>query len=515
VSGNALIYARVSSDEQARGYSLDTQIVALRRYCDEQGYTVAGEFSEAHTGTVDDRPGINALLDTAKQIRADAVVLYDVDRLGRELLAQAVISHDIEQTGARLEYVLTGEDELLRMMKGALAVYENRQRVERSRRGKLGRVNAGYPLVPRGRAPFGYDYIAEPHKGYLVLNDEEAAIVRQMYDWLIVARLSSYEIARRLTERGVLTRGDQFPGIVVKKAGRAEWAPATVRRMLANSLYKGEWFYGKTKRVKRDGKKVQVKAPRDEWAHVDVPAIVDADTWQRAQAVLTENRTNAKRNAKREYLLRGMVFCTCGRRMGAKWRKRNGFAYYRCWSVEGEHWINPCDTRFGLRHDHLDAAVMRYVGDFLRDESRMVAYIQQQQARQREESERQEARRQSVSRSLGVIDAKLGELLNKELEGYPAAVIDQHKTQLLEQRAEHVAKLARIEHEQAAVDITDDLIQQLRELSEIVNEALPEMTPAEQRKLLEILRVRVDVIDARTVKVSGIISEGIVALAPC
>src|SRR5919206_4843709 len=158
----AVIYARVSSEEQSRGYSLDTQLDACRKYCADRGYVSVGEFTDAHTGTTMDRPGINALLDALPELRPDIIVLYDVDRLGRELVVQAVLEQELSRHGAHIEYVLGGatntpEGELLKMMKGAISVFENRQRVERSKRGKVGRVKAGHPLVA-GRPPFGYVY---------------------------------------------------------------------------------------------------------------------------------------------------------------------------------------------------------------------------------------------------------------------------------------------------------------------------------------------------------------------
>jgi site-specific DNA recombinase len=104
----AAIYVRVSSEEQGRGYSLATQLDACRRYCTDHGYTVIGEFSDTHTGTDLDRPGINALIEALPELKPAAVVLYDVDRLGRELVVQAVLEQDITRNGARIEYVLGG-----------------------------------------------------------------------------------------------------------------------------------------------------------------------------------------------------------------------------------------------------------------------------------------------------------------------------------------------------------------------------------------------------------------------
>ena len=243
----ALIYSRVSSDEQGRGYSITTQIEACQRYCADHGYTVVGEFTDTHTGTELDRPGINELLTTARDLKPDVVVLYDVDRLGRELIVQAILERDIAASNARVEYVLGGDTgtpdgELLKMVKGALAVFENRQRRERSLRGKRGRIEAGHPFTPTSRPPYGYDYIGGNHQGEFVVNEPEAEIVRQMYQWLIIERLSCYQIAKRLSEQGVPTRGDINP-VVVKQNGYGKWSGTTIRQMLRNST---TWANGTT-----------------------------------------------------------------------------------------------------------------------------------------------------------------------------------------------------------------------------------------------------------------------------
>src|SRR5690242_6129879 len=77
----AVIYCRVSTDEQARGYSLPTQESSCRRYCDEHDYRVVGVYQDAHTGTELDRPGLNEAIAAVGSLRPDVVVLHDVDRI--------------------------------------------------------------------------------------------------------------------------------------------------------------------------------------------------------------------------------------------------------------------------------------------------------------------------------------------------------------------------------------------------------------------------------------------------
>src|SRR5215207_415714 len=308
---SCIIYSRVSSDEQAKGYSLTTQEESCRRYCVDHGYAIVGAFHDAHSGTELDRPGLNAAIEAVDALKPTVVLLHDVDRLGREIIVQAIAERDLTRHGARIEYVLGGgnatpEQELLKMMKQGIAVYENRQRVERSRRGKDGRVRAGGVLVA-ARPAYGYQYVAGDRTGRLEPDPEEAPVVRRMFAWCADEGLTTYEIAKRLCAEGVPTRADTNPGVVRKTTDRHFWDPHTVARILRNETYKGVWHWNKTRRVKRGDRKVQEPRPRAEWLTLPVIPLVDEATWGRAQVQLDGNKVTARRNAKREYLLRGLV----------------------------------------------------------------------------------------------------------------------------------------------------------------------------------------------------------------
>jgi site-specific DNA recombinase len=517
----AIVYARVSTDEQGEGYSLPTQVESCRKYAAEQGYTVVAEFTDMHTGTEIDRPGLNELYQFVEKEGADVVIVHDLDRLSREVGNQAIIEMEMSRAGLRIEYVLgqyadTPEGELMKVIKAGIAQYENRQRVERSRRGKRGRVEAGYVLMPTGRAPFGYDYVSEKHKGWLVINDEQAEVVRMMYQWLIRDGLSSYAIARRLWDEGILSKGDTS-SVVVKKEGPGSWSPSTVRRIISNSVYKGVWYYGKTRRRKVNGKSVQTKVPKSEWIPVPVPAIVDEETWEEAQACLKRNKQMARRNAKRNYLLRGMVFCPCGRRWTGRFKNHLNRAYYRCPATEAEYWRQRCDSRFGIRQEILEDAVWEKVAAFFLEPENLIAEIERQRAKAKEETERKVNRLEAIDQAIADVDRKMGILLDEVLtSGFSQSIIDQKKNQLIEQRANLVAKANRMKEELKATTIT------LEQESEIVNfarqmqEALNDLTFEKKRRILELIQLRVDVISRTRVKLTGVISsEGLFVDLSC
>ena len=253
---SCIIYSRVSSDEQAKGYSLPTQEESCRRYCAEHGYTIVGVFHDAHSGTELDRPGLNAAIEAVDALKPTVVLLHDVDRLGREIIVQAIAERELTRHGARIEYVLGGgnatpEQELLKMMKQGIAVYENRQRVERSRRGKDGRVRAGGVLVA-ARPAYGYRYVCGDHTGTLEPHPDEAPIVQQIFAWCVDERAdAAMRSPSGCATTGVPSRADTDPGVVRKRAPHHTWDPHTVARMLRNETYKGVWHWGKTRRVKR------------------------------------------------------------------------------------------------------------------------------------------------------------------------------------------------------------------------------------------------------------------------
>jgi site-specific DNA recombinase len=505
----ALIYSRVSTDEQARGYSLSTQRESCQRYCSERGYTFIGSFDDAHSGTELDRPGLTALLDATATLRPEVIVLHDVDRLGREIIVQAIAERDLTRHGARIEYVLGGgngspDQELLKLVKQGIAVYENRQRVERSKRGKDARVRAGHILVA-ARPAYGYRYVAGDRCGHLEFDPDEAPIALRIFSWCVDDGLTTYEIAKRLHAEHIPTRADTSP-FVAKKTGKHFWDPSTVAKILRNPTYKGEWFWNKTRRVQEGDRKVQRPRPREEWLSLPVPAIVDEATWERAQERLARNKQTARRNARREYLLRGLVFCPCGRRWTGRYKNRLDRAYYRCPTTEGEPWRDDCQARFGIEQSKLEGGILDAVKVFLLDPDVRRAALGAERARVATERERLSADLETIDKSLSRVERQLGKLLNDVLlEDFPHEIVANRKRDLV---AERQRLAAERERRLAALDVpVVDVESAIAELVPTVETAFANAEPAELRQLLELLGVEVHVIDRQTVRLSGAIGS--------
>ena len=85
----AAVYARVSTTEQ----TCDNQLLELRRYCEARGWTIAREFVDTSvSGTKERRPALDDLVKDAKRRRFDVLVVWRLDRLGRNLRHRSFFS---------------------------------------------------------------------------------------------------------------------------------------------------------------------------------------------------------------------------------------------------------------------------------------------------------------------------------------------------------------------------------------------------------------------------------------
>ena len=257
-----------------------------------------------------------------------AVIVYDPDRLSRSLGHQLLLAEELERCEVKLlivSYPLEPGPEgwMFFQMRGALAAYERAKLLERTRRGKVGRIQAGYAWG--SGVPFGYRYVGEPRKGRWDVDDEEAAIVRRIFT-MCINGMATRGIATQLTAERLPTPSERSRNRrTCKVLPPGVWGQQTVRQMLRNTAYKGEAIWGKQQNVTKTTRR---RRPEHEWVRLPVPPIIDADTFEAAQQALRNHQRLASRNRKHEYLLFGGRL-RCGRGMSSLCRQRN-IRYYLC-----------------------------------------------------------------------------------------------------------------------------------------------------------------------------------------
>src|SRR5215210_4251343 len=184
-SRTAILYARVSSDEQVRGYSLDQQIGALREWTAQEGYEVMEEIrDEGWSGAYLERPGLDRVRDLVEDGGVAVVVAQDADRITRDPAHRAFLDGEFERFGTRLVALDdwgddTHEGELLKFLKGWVSKGERLKISERSRRGKREKARGG-ETVGVLRAPLGFRY--SQNRKALELDAHGMVIVRQIFE---------------------------------------------------------------------------------------------------------------------------------------------------------------------------------------------------------------------------------------------------------------------------------------------------------------------------------------------
>jgi len=240
----AAIYARVSSEQQREENTIASQTASLIEFAKSHDLEVPKEWvfeDEGYSGAILERPGLERVRDLAAEGQIQVVLAYSPDRLSRKYAYQILLIEEFARHGVEVRFVKSpqggsAEDQLLVQFQGMIAEYERAQILERSRRGKRHRAQSGEVSV-MSNAPYGYRYLRktdEAPAAYLI--DEEARVVRRIYDMYTVEELSIGEIARRLNREGVPTR---------KASPR--WERSVVWAILRNPAYRGTACFGKTR----------------------------------------------------------------------------------------------------------------------------------------------------------------------------------------------------------------------------------------------------------------------------
>jgi site-specific DNA recombinase len=260
----AVLYARVSGDDPHReDPNLRSQLDMCRERAENQGWQVVAELSEDDRGAKSaafELPQLDRVREMARNHECDVLVVRELDRLSRSLAKQLFVEEELKRCGVEIEYVLdqyadTPEGSLMKNVKASVAEYERLRVTERVVRGRQLKVRSGSVLVQQ-RPPYGYRVIETNGKWVLEVNEDEARIVRMVFDWYTVGdgsggHLDMRRIQARLTEMRVPTLVDlRNPG--VKKRGLGEWGVSSVQKMLSNETYVGTWHYRVVSLIFRD-----------------------------------------------------------------------------------------------------------------------------------------------------------------------------------------------------------------------------------------------------------------------
>ncbi len=334
----AAIYVRTSSEAQAEKASPDEQERDCRRVADEHGlivvevyrdiskFRVKGKLVEP-SGTRADRPGLSAILRDAAAGNFSVILAWREDRLYRGMRAMLTVLETIQEH--KIEIILAREtfDAKIAPLKAWVAGMELEGMKERMTMGVKARLRAG--KANTGQDRYGYRRVGEK----IEIVEEEARWVRQIFAWYI-ERVQLNEIRRRLIEADVPQKGSS-------RRPKIRWSRAVIQGIF------------KAAREYTTGIKIQTRL--GEAFEIVTPPILDAATYERFLEVRAANKTYPSNHKKYDYLLGGMLHCSCNRKWCANTRsvRSNGdlrktpLGVYRCPELNREQIHPNCPRTIG------------------------------------------------------------------------------------------------------------------------------------------------------------------------
>lgn len=498
------IYARVSTEEQRERQSIQTQIEVCQSSCEKQNlfvYRIYSDNGVSGKRPLDQRPEGSQLLRDARLGRFDGVLVYKLDRLGRDTRQTLNAVAEIESVGARVRSATENFDSsaagtLMMTMLAGFAAHEHAVIKEQSLAGTNRVAHAGAWLG--GIVPYGYRKTGAKATARLVVSEEpipgldlsEADVVGLIYRMGAVERRSCRFIAARLNELRIPCAYQRDDRLVLrgkrKQRTSGLWMPGRVRNLIVSATYKGLHEYGKRSHTK--GREIIPRA---------VPAIVNEKIWDQAQANLSDHFLFGVRNTRNHYLLRSLMKCGhCNLTyVGVANTRPSGKRefYYRCNGNQGARGLygaqgKRCPSK-GVRGEELERMVWGDVEEFLRKPS---VVIERLQARMSGEASDATKNQERLRRLRGLLEGKADER-NRVVGLYRRgrlndAELDQQMEEIDKDVAGLSAQIEELERKPGGTDSNGVALEGAEALLRRLRERLDQpLTWERKRQLVELL----------------------------
>ena len=370
----AAIYCRLSKDDDLSGpsASIQNQRELLCRYCEEQGWRVAGIFQDdGFTGLNMDRPDFQKMLGAIERGMFDVILTKDLSRLGRNYLQTGQLIEEFFPKN-RVRYIALN-DAVDTNIENDITPFRNILN-EMYSRDVSKKVHSSYLTKAKSGkftgclAPFGYK--KDPlDKNRLIVDEDTAWIVRKIYDY---ARNGSgpNRIRRRLEDEEIpcpawWNRQKGLRDHITKferenpERGRFVWDFTTIKEILSNPVYIGAIASQKVNYRFKIGWMGDKR--REDWIIVEGmhEAIIDRDTYDIVQEkVKSRKRADAWGNFS---LFAGLVKCgQCGSTMNIRRANQKGNdRIYTC-SRYNKYGKAHC-TQHRIKYDTLYGIVLEQI----------------------------------------------------------------------------------------------------------------------------------------------------------
>lgn len=324
---NAVIYARYSSNGQ-REESIEGQIKICEEYARKNGYTIIEQYCDrAYTGTNSRRPALIRLLKDSQKKAFQYVIVYSIDRFGRNLIQMLNNEHELGKNGAELisatePFSNDATGRLCRNIMMSYSQYYSEELAQKINRGLD--INAEKCIYNGGVVPLGYKIGDDRH---FQIDENTAPIVRFIFERYVKGE-TVVKICESLNQSGF------------KSARGSVFNKNSLHTLLRNEKYIGVYTYRDT------------KVPNG------MPRIISDELFYKVAAIMDKNKkAPARARAKEEYILTTKLFCGHCKEMmrGFSGTGKLGkvYRYYECKGRKGK----KCDKKL-VHKEYIEKVVL-------------------------------------------------------------------------------------------------------------------------------------------------------------
>lgn len=330
----AFIHARYSTDNQNPD-TIEVQVQKCAAWCNQNSIPVLGVFSdEATSGMKDTRPQYEAMISQLQMGLADTVVIYDQSRMFRKMTAWFFFRDRMAALGVTVVSVTQPSigkdlrDPMNFVTEGSMALFNQMHAlITRQKVMEKMRFMARNGQHTGGKPPLGYCV----RDGKLDICEEEAATVRRIFSEY-AAGMSYREIIEGLNRDGLKTRNGKTFG------------SNSLHDLLKNEKYIGTLIYGASPYREDGTRNTHLKDGTDVVRIEDaIPSIIEKELFQKVQEKMAVNKhqQGGRPPKKRDYPLKGKVFCADCKSAMTVATSQKIYDYYRCSGKKRKH---DCDS---------------------------------------------------------------------------------------------------------------------------------------------------------------------------
>lgn len=371
---------RSSPGEEAKNYSIESQLEDITAWAEKDGHSLVAKYSDPGGKSYTlNRPVLNQMMDDARQEKFDILAVWRFDRLSRIQEQSVVAIYLLKQYDVKVVSVTQplpdgpmGTMMLNSYQLGSELELEGIR--ERTYRGKRKRVHSGklYVSFPK----YGYQFTDQKKERYEP-KPETAAVVQRIFV-LYASGSNLRTICRTLTEERVPTPAQTLREMGFKNAQRpisSVWRLSAIYRILSDTAYIGRLvgFKRKNIRITRvhpiTGEKTKIETRQDrmaddpdryEYPPEVCPPIVSPELWQSVQERMSVAKERSSRNTKhpRDVLLRsGLGRCGwCKNRLSYSWHDDTEKYSYRCSELSKDREACSAPYAYTFKAETLDSA---------------------------------------------------------------------------------------------------------------------------------------------------------------